>query len=95
MTFKIQVTQVEIETSPSETPYFVRALIQVKNSTADGGKCHIKSSDRSYKIASVCVGTHTNKQTNTYKTNSLMISFFFFFTKKKKKKKQLKVISSE
>ena len=75
MTFKIQVTQVEIGTSPSVTPYFVRVLIPVKNSTADGGKCHIKNSDRSYKI--VCVDTH--RQTTTYKTSKL-----------KKKKKSLK-----
>lgn len=61
MTFKIQVTQVEIETSPSVTPYFVRVLIPVKNSTANGGKCHIKSSDRSYKIVCVCGHTQTNK----------------------------------
>jgi hypothetical protein len=75
MTFKIQVTQVEIETSPSVTPYFVRVLIPVKNSTADGGKCHIKNSYRSYKIE--CVDTQTKKHIQNY----------FFFDKYQKKKK--------
>lgn len=50
------MTQVEIETSPSETPYFLRDLIPVKNPTADG--C-IKNSDGSYR-----------NMANTYKTKA-------------------------